>query len=50
MFQIHYVHKKSDVFNKKHFFFFDRMFDSIARCNHLTKHFFNNIKASKKIN
>ena len=39
--------EKPDVFIKNIIKFIDRMFDSIARCNRLTKNFFNN-KAMKK--
>ena len=41
--------KKFDVFIKKHLFFFDRVIDSIARCNHLTKHFLTTLKHRKKL-
>ena len=44
-----YIHQKFDVLHRKHFFKNNnRMFDLIARCNRLTKHFFNiNYKKNK---
>ena len=46
-----YIHRKPGVLHRKHFFEnSNRVFDSIARCNRLTKHFFNIDYEKNKLN